>query len=346
MASKRNAAAFAAITARAAGSPQSPSPVGTGPGDTGSIEHQTALLKGVEAPHGGAWGRTAVTAVGRELQRLQARQAEDLASGALPIRIQADRIIDEIGSDRIAGVADVDLASLAENIQRRGLRVPIRVRPVDPNWRPDPADPYATGEMMFVLQSGRRRLAACQMIGVAPLAFLSLSADGAPRLDDLTERFFENVQRRDLTTFEKLFSVGMIADAIGADTQGQVAEILGCDKSLVSRGVAVFTHREALEARGVDLVKATLRDIDAALTALRKAQPAPTAKAEAMRKLRASRREDAALPFQRRDVHGGSVELSRRRDGAVTLKIVSTSLDEARVERILAVLDDRPELKS
>lgn len=342
MANKRNAAAFAAVAARAAGSPGLPPPDAARHSQMDALEQQAALLKGAEAAHGGAWGRTAVTAVGRELQRLQARQADDLASGALPIRIPADRIIDEIGSDRIAGVEDSDLASLAENIRRRGLRVPIRVRPADPAWRPDPADPYATGDMTFVLQSGRRRLAACRLIGVDPLAFLSMSTDGAPRLDDLTERFFENVQRRDLTTFEKLFSVGIIAEAIGADTQGQVAEILGCDKSLVSRGVAVFTHRDALEARGLDLVTATLRDIDAALTALRKARPAPSAKAEAMRKLRASRREDAALPFKRRDVRGGSVELTRRRDGALTLKIVSTLLDEARLERILAALEAGP----
>jgi ParB-like chromosome segregation protein Spo0J len=298
-------------------------------------------------PAGGNWAKSAVDTIGERLEEARRNHADmiqdhikAIAEGALPLRIPADQIDDIVGSDRVPGNDEDEdgvesLEALTDNIRRRGLRTPLRVRPADPAWRPDPKAPHEVGEARFILQSGRRRLAACRALGVDPLAFVSFVDEGAERLDDLQERFFENVARKNLTPFEKVLSVGLIAAEVPHANLAQLAEIIGVSATMVSRGIAVCEHREALE-REIDLPNSGYREIDAAVAGLR----AKNREAEAETNPEAARKRDArakarvALPFRTRALGSGEIKLAAPRSGGLTLTLTTSELDQGDMVRI------------
>jgi ParB/RepB/Spo0J family partition protein len=250
-----------------------------------------------------------------------------------------DRIEDEIGSDRLAprqGAETESLDALIANIRDRGLRTPLRVRPRDPGWRPDPDHPRNTGDQLFVLQSGRRRLAACRELGIDPVAFLSFVAPDAQRLDDLQERFFENATRKNLSTVEKLYSIGLIARETPGITQAQIADFIGTSVAQVSRGLAVVTHFGRLKAE-LDLNGVTRDEIDAALKRIRD-EDAPTQEAQRKRAERA--RNTPRLPFKTRSLSNGQARLRMDKTGMRILTLRGAMLDDERIARIIDVLDE------
>ena len=295
-------------------------------------------------PPSGNWARSAVEQMGEKIDAMRALTVQGILDGTLPIRVPADRIEDRIGSDRVisddAAEYDTDsFRSLVENIRRRGLRVPLRVRPADPDWRPRPEKPNDIGDQVFVLQSGRRRLAACRELGIDPLVFLSFVKEGAERVEDLQERFFENTVRRDLTSFEKLWSIGLIAAELPEATQEQIAEIIGVAQSAVSRGTAVLKYREELE-RLVDPATATVGEIDAALASLREQNRSESPAAVRQRRSRERRMKAAAapLPFRKREFGGTVLSLRANRDGGRTLTLKTSTLDDRALDRIAALV--------
>jgi ParB-like chromosome segregation protein Spo0J len=292
-----------------------------------------------DRPVGGAWSRQGFATLERNLiatrQDLEAAHrlfVDGVLAGTLPIPVPAEQIDDLVGSDRVASgdaAEDPEFQLLVENIRSRGLRTPLRLRPLDPDWRPDPEDPRNVDGQRFALQSGRRRLAACRQLGIVPFAYLSFEPGGQGELSDLHERYFENVVRKDLKPLEKFYSIGLIAAQMPEMPQTSLAGILGVPQANISRGVRVLKHFEAL--RGVLDADAGWSDIDRAMKRL--AAPEAPEAAPSSRVL-----QPLSLPFRNRTVGRTRVRLTQRDDGSRLMTLSSPALDDTTIARIMAVL--------
>jgi ParB/RepB/Spo0J family partition protein len=184
---------------------------------------------------GGMWGGTAMNMLKERLKDTRENIAQGVLNGTLALELEPSQVRDEAGSDRLSEWRDEpEFQSLVENIKRRGQTQPIRVRPIKADWKPQPDVPLQTADT-FVIQSGRRRLAACQMLGLKVKAVVSTDK-GDQALADLEERFHENTMRKNLGGFEELLSVGLIADALGDLSQSEIASRLGVSQNDVSLG--------------------------------------------------------------------------------------------------------------
>ncbi len=262
--------------------------------------------------------------------------------GVVPIEVPAEQIIDEVGTDRILDLPDDEgdaqsLRSLVDNIRTRGQRVPIRLRPQDPEWQPSQEAPRDVGGAIFVLQSGRRRLAACLELGIAPRAFISLD-EGDARINDLKERFFENAARKNLSLIEKLYSIGLLARDMGDMTQAAISEAIGVNQPYISRGLAVVEYFERLQ-QDINLAEATARDIDSALKSYRTA-PAQVDPLAGERETPALKEkiEGASLPFSKRKIGNSRITLKTNARGERILSLRSAALDNPTIEKILDLL--------
>ena len=171
------------------------------------------------------------------LAETQKTLADGIMAGTVVLELSPEQVQDEVGSDRLGTWdEDADLHTLAADIARRGQRQAIRVRPADPAWRPDAADPLTT-DASFVIQSGRRRLEACRRLGRAVRAVVS-TVEGDAALEDLEERFKENTMRQNLTGFEELLSIGLIAQSHPDLSQAEIAERLAVPPGDVSLGLS------------------------------------------------------------------------------------------------------------
>lgn len=299
----------------------------------------------------GNWSRMAVRNFETRIDELSAEvkvahqvQYDGILAGTVPLVIPTAAIVDEVGSDRIlsgpegsADAGDPDrqdgpgsFEKLVDNIARRGLRTPLRVRPVDPAWRPDPDAPHNVAEVTFALQSGRRRLAACRALGRDPICFISFSDADSVHRDDLEERFFENAARQDLTLVERLYSIGLIRNAMPGKSMRDVSAALGVPLATLSRGAALVAHFEAL-SRMLDLRTATRDQIDAALKELRDADAAQKRKAR-----------DTAPKAKRHAVR--SARTLKTRHGALRVRTKSTGALTFTLESETLSLEDLPDL--
>ena len=298
----------------------------------------------------GNWSRMAISEMERTLREtremksvMQKTLVEGILNGDIPLEIPVDQIEDELGTDRILEAPDDEgntesFESLVENIRARGLRVPLRVRPKDPEWKPSEENPRDVGEASFVLQSGRRRLAACKKVGITPIAFVSLE-EGDSRFNDLQERFFENAVRKNLSLIEKLYSIGLLAQDLDNMSQEKIADALGVGQAYVSRGLAVVENFDQLK-KDLDLSSVTSRDIDNALKQYRKGTPvSQTPEATRKRKARAS--ISASLPFKKKTIGHASVSLKATAQGERILALKSKDLDDPTIERILAIIEEK-----
>lgn len=212
----------------------------------------------------GQWSRTRDAMASGRLSAL----SEGILSGLVALELSPEQIIDEVDSDRIASDwrTDDSFLFLLNDIKRRGLQQPIRVRPVGLDWKPNPTHPtLAEGE--FAIQSGRRRLEAIRQIndrskgeeGFEPLkvpAFISTDISDA-ELADLEERWLENSVRSDLSGFEQLISIGILAEKFESKSemkQAEIADRLSVSQPDVSLGRAVLEYRAIIEEH-VDISK-------------------------------------------------------------------------------------------
>ncbi len=312
--------------------------------DTELAERSTPEVTGAWSIAGRKGLRERFEQIEEEAIKANELQLEGILEGKIPIQIPAEKIRDDVGTDRIVERPDGDDAdsfqSLVKNIQQRGQRVPIRVRPLDTGWRPHPATPRDITGQEFALQSGRRRLAACQKLGIEVLCFLSFTEDEEKaRLEDLHERFYENAVRKDLTQIERLYSIGLIAMETPEASQAQIAEIIGVNRPTVNRGVGVVEHYEKLSAL-LDLGSASRDDIDRALKQIRSANRSTHPEAERSRIRRETGIERLPpLPFRRKETARGLLSLSRSKAGKTILKIETASLPEETIADILRVLE-------
>lgn len=331
-----------------------------------SSRNAAALLRGIEsgaalakeepqeteekAGLSGNWSRQAMRGYKDRLQDAQEEAAranrtvyEGVLDGVVPVKIPAIDIDDELGTDRIASAADEtgeeSLESLVENIRARGLRVPLRVRPVDPSWRPPEAFPRDVSGQRFVLQSGRRRLEACRQLGITPLCFLSFPEGDSAPIEDLQERFFENTVRKNLNTYERLYSIGLIAQKSGDTSMRQIGEIIGVSKADVSRGRAVVEFAEEL-VQHLDPATATRDSIDTALKKIREKHRTLSDDKEAERsRARRAQARAPALPFRKKELPIGVVKLRTARDGRRVMTLESDGLDDVRIEKLVKFLN-------
>lgn len=233
---------------------------------------------------GGLWGGSMMNLMKGELRETRERLAalaEGVRLGVVSIEVQPGQIEDRIGSDRRGDWRDEeDFARLVDDIRLRGQRAPVRLRPLDPDWRPDPAKPLDVGDARFLLQSGRRRFEACRLLERPVLALVS-TPEGDAEIDDLEERFLENTVRKSLTAFEELISIGVIANRLSELSQKDVAERLRVSAPEVSLGVACVELRDAI-VEAIDVTTAPKRDFRELIPKLRRETdavgPPPTAK--------------------------------------------------------------------
>jgi len=226
---------------------------------------------------GGMWGGTAMNMLRQRLDDTRATLSDGILNGTVAIELSPDQVDDPTGSDRQDGwQEEPEFKALVDNIARRGQTQAIRVRPVDPAWRPDADAPLETAQR-FIIQSGRRRLAACQKLGRTVMAVIA-TVEGEAALADLEERFHENTMRKNLSGFEELLSVGLIADALGDLSQQEIAARLSVSQNDVSLGRACVELHDAIIAK-VDIANTPKRAFREIIPQLRGATPKPAAKA-------------------------------------------------------------------
>ena len=198
------------------------------------------------------------------LRAHQTAQETAAAQGWILLSLDASQIVDEVKSDRKQELgSEEDYQTLRDDIEKRGQRTPIRVRPADPDWTPDPIAPNRSIEQFF-LQSGRRRLAVCRELGVPVLAIVTAVTpeNTDARLDDLIERFAENTIRADLTGFEQYLSIGEVASHLKGWTQSAVANLLGTKREEVSVAQSVWEYEDDLiSMMGEEVTKFSKRQV-------------------------------------------------------------------------------------
>lgn len=218
---------------------------------------------------GGFWGGSAMNMLKARLQDAHESLVDGIVQGTVALELDPSQIEDEIGSDRVGDwEMDPSFQALLKDIKRRGQKQAIRVRPKDPNWRPDETNPFET-DAQFVVQSGRRRLKATKELGVKVLAVVS-TEDGDAALLDLEERFKENTMRKNLSGFEELVSIGLIAASHKDLTQEQISKNLGVPQGDVSLGVSCVELFDEIVAK-VDVNNTPKREFRSIIPAIRSA---------------------------------------------------------------------------
>ena len=198
---------------------------------------EEASEAGQGARTGGFWGGSALNMLRARLEETQRTLSDGILAGIVVLELSPEQVADEVGSDRLGDWGnDEEIDVLAADIARRGQRQAVRVRPSDPDWQPDPADPLRT-DARFVIQSGRRRLEACRRLG-RPVRAVVSTVNGDAALEDLEERFKENTMRKDSSGFEELLSIGLIAQGYPDLSQAEIAERLGVPPGDISLGLS------------------------------------------------------------------------------------------------------------
>jgi ParB family chromosome partitioning protein len=232
-----------------------------------------ALTDAPKPAMGGMWAGSAMNLLKQRIEDTHGSLVSGILNGTVALSLDPAQISDVAGSDRIGDwQSDEAFSALKANIARRGQTQPIRVRPVQMDWQPDAETPLQT-DAKFAVQSGRRRVEACRQLGLPVLAILSTDA-GDAALADLEERFHENTMRKDLSGFEELLSVGLLAESLSDLTQEEVAERLSVSQGDVSLGLACVALREKIIAE-VDIQTTPKRAYRTIIPKLKRGAKAP-----------------------------------------------------------------------
>ncbi|MEP0155218.1 ParB N-terminal domain-containing protein [Pseudophaeobacter sp.] len=184
-----------------------------------------------------------VASMREEIDAARASIEQRFRDGELLLRLSPDQVTDEIGSDRLLERGtDEQFNDLCASIEARGQNLPIRIRPATADWHPDAAGRAKPADRFYMI-AGRRRLAACKLLGIDVLAIVTAVTGG---IDDLIERFEENTNRADLTGFERYQSIGQIALALPDKSQQAIADLIRVNRADVSIGVSVYELRNEL----------------------------------------------------------------------------------------------------
>lgn len=287
---------------------------------------------------GGFWGGSALNMLQARLDETQSSIVAGIMAGTIALSLDPAQIDDAVGSDRRDGWAeDQEFAALKDDISRRGQKQAIRVRPADPDWQPDSKTPMSSSSR-FVIQSGRRRLEAVRQLGLPVRAVIS-TQEGDAKLEDLEERFKENTMRQNLSGFEELLSIGLIAQAHQDLSQAEIARRLAIPPGDVSLGRSCIELHEELLAM-VDIATTPKRDFRRIIPQLRKG-----ASVEAVEAV-GEPDDDSAKPKGPRPVKLGKRQASIKptRNG-FTLSIRGYVADENELSEIASELLERLEAR-
>ncbi|WP_341213715.1 ParB N-terminal domain-containing protein [uncultured Limimaricola sp.] len=280
--------------------------------ERGVPQETVQTFESYEEPRGGLVGHQMGHATNDILKKVM--------DGRVSVVMNTSQIEDTLGSDRKGNwVEDSEFRLLKENIAARGQTQPIRVRPMNPDWRPNQKNPTVIdGAAQFLLLSGRRRLRALQELGVdevqaiiAPDMKSALDGHEDLTISDLEERYSENAIRQDLTPFERILSIGQIAVRLKHEedaTQAHIAERLGVAQPLVSVGVKCAQNADkALDWFGPKASMDMIRDLAPFLDKRETLAEAKVALAERREKGRGT----AAKRAQKTIPGGGTYKLER-----------------------------------
>ena len=284
------------------------------------VEPETAP----KAAMGGMWAGSAMNMLKQRLEDASGSLHAGILAGTVVMELDPDQVQDSVGSDRVTEWAqDEDFGQLVANISRRGQTQPIRVRPQDDKWAPDPENPLETSYTFFI-QSGRRRLAACRSLGIKVKAIIA-TEEGDQYLADLEERFHENTMRKNLNGFEELLSIGAMAGMMQDKTQAEIAEHLGIAQGDVSLGLGCVTYRKAIED-AVDITKTPKRAYRTLIPKIKRG--------ESLYKMPPALSGELAQPY---DVKG--VPITAKKSGmAYAVNIRKANVKEADLETMLVEL--------
>lgn len=232
---------------------------------------------------GGAWKAGAVAQVEGDLAAAREAVVADILAGRRELSLDPAQIEDPMGSDRHEGWAGTaSFEALRDSIAANGQDVPVQVWPADPDWSPDPREPFDMAGVRFIVLSGRRRRAACAALELPIRAVIVPRGAGGSeakrRFDMLFHRFRENEAREDLSPFERLVSIGEIYEALataeeGAPTAVAFAGRIGVHESIVSRARAVWRHREEIARRTAEPWTLTFKALQTLLSEIEGGKP-------------------------------------------------------------------------
>lgn len=271
-----------------------------------------------------------------QTEALREKTRREILDGRLALELDPDQLIDEVDTDRIEALGGTkDFESLVQNIKERGQRQPIRVRPADPNWEPNPENPTLTTDK-FVVQSGRRRLAACRLLGIKVLALVSTSSTTDNlTVEDLVERFTENTVRANLTPWERMLSIGEIATSFPAKTpQSYIAEQISVNRTTINQGIKCYRKKADLEALSENIAEASVEEIRRLISQLDKDTDKPPVKTK---KTRRANHVTVAREGQRLNLSTGFSLQASQDDGQ--LQVLKDGDKAASKADIIAMMD-------
>ncbi len=263
----------------------------------------------------------------QSIQKSREERLDAILNSRLPLEIDPSIIVDEVSSDRMLENGPEDrFKTLVEDIRGSEQRQPIRVRIKYEEEVEDDVHAFLLGEtdvvpdgLCFIIQSGRRRRAACIELKRKVRAFVSAdTTDRSPLQDDLLERFKENTLREDLNGLEQLLSIAEIANAFPEKKQQEIADLLSVPRDRVSRAKdAKELEKDLFDFVGSEIYTMPLRDIRTVIPKVKRwieaGRPDLSTKPEKPEKVSATREKGRAILSNGMTItagRGGSIKIS------------------------------------
>lgn len=304
------------------------------------------------AARGGAWAQAGASVMSSELGKLQAERIANLLSGNLVFELDAAQIVDESGSDRTNLWKEGEaFLALKTSIAANGQDVPIQVSPVGEPWDPvfDEADGIVTKDLTFTVISGRRRLEALRQLGKSVRAVCVSLDPQEPSFDQLYRRFRENVERENLSLLDEFLSIGEMfshAKTLDPKVNGRIiAKTLGVPEPRVSRGRALFEHKDRLFREVEAPHELTFHELDAIIPALRKGDPIPdlgSGKPDVEGPVPPIAGRARMVPLKRTQIIKGRKITAKARLGKITIDLGDDAkVDEALLDLLLLFIQQK-----
>lgn len=276
---------------------------------------------------GGAWARAGAHVTAQQLTKLQKERLGALLSGSLVVKLEPSQVVDDIGSDRHTDwEADDAFHQLRDSIDRNGQDVPIQVQPVDAQWVPvfDEANGIVLNGVKFRVIGGRRRLAVARSLNVLVRAVL-IPAQKVEGFDELHRRYRENVERENLSLFDELMSIGEMFShekTFGEKMTGRsLAERLSVSEPKVSKGRAIFDHKERIFREVEEPHKLTLHQLDAIIPSLRSGEALPNLAEEVTKPSAPKASHSRPQSIKRTQIINGKKIVARAKGGKISLDL-------------------------
>jgi len=261
---------------------------------TSSTEPQSEPTSGIKPRLGGAgsaWKAGALSDAGQILKSERQLVVERIMLGQQELQLNADQIIDKLGTDRREDWRDQEsFQKTKTSIEQHGQDTPIQVWPEDPDWRPDEREPTNVDGIKFELIVGRRRTAILEALGQPIRAILvpqRRRGTNEEQFELLFMRFRENEERENLSAFERLVAIGEMFEGLqSANPDDKLTAItfakrVGVHESVVSRGRAVFNAKDQILHACKNVYSLSHRELEKVLNDLsdkvsRKSKKKPT----------------------------------------------------------------------